>query len=36
MAEPEKLREILRKGADNLEEIAQKTLADVKSKIGLG
>lgn len=36
MSEPEKLREILDQGAKKLEPIAQKTLTDVKSKIGLG
>jgi len=36
MAEPEKLRSILNAGAAKLEPIAQKTLLDVKSKIGLG
>jgi tryptophanyl-tRNA synthetase len=36
MAEPEKLREILNAGAEKLKPIAQKTLNEVKEKIGLG
>jgi tryptophanyl-tRNA synthetase len=36
MAEPEKIRQILSDGANKIEPIAQKTLKDIKSKIGLG
>lgn len=36
MSEPDKLRQILQDGAKKIEPIAQKTLTEVKSKIGLG
>lgn len=36
MAEPEKLRQILQDGAKKIEPIAQETLKEVKTKIGLG
>ncbi|PIZ27637.1 tryptophan--tRNA ligase, partial [Candidatus Berkelbacteria bacterium CG_4_10_14_0_8_um_filter_42_34] len=35
-ADKEKLRKILRDGSEKVAPIAQKTLAEVKSKIGLG
>jgi tryptophanyl-tRNA synthetase len=36
MAEPEKLRQILSDGAKKIEPLAQKTLKEVKNKVGLG